>query len=178
MRSGNRASRIPFRIHRTTYAIAAIARSGQATTGQSRTAAVMATTPVAITRAKYAGRRPAITADIPSPIERVEVAEQAEIQPEAREAHGGRGDRDGRISAENGVHARGEGPELQDHDQRDDGEDPVRDRDLLVACELRARVHVSRSSTPVATTQPSRSSSVTRARGRRGGPSSGLPLRR
>src|SRR5262249_14878527 len=139
-------------------------------------AAAIARTPVAITSAKYAGRRSAITA-VPSPIEPVEVAQQSQVETEAHDTRGRSGTEHPRIAAEKGVHAGGEQPELEHDDERDDCEDAARDGDLLAACEFRARRHTVRASIPVACTHPSRTSRVTRASGRRGGPAIGRPVR-
>src|SRR5262245_7911535 len=135
----------------------------------------MARTAVAITRAKYAGSRSAITA-VPSPLEPVEVAQQPQVESEAHDARGGGGNEHPRVAAEEGIHAGGEEPQLQDDDERDDGENAARDRDLLGTGEFRARGHAVRASIPVASTHPSRTSSVTLASGGRGGPAIGRPV--
>src|SRR5262245_39078203 len=136
----------------------------------------MARTAVAITSAKYAGSRSAITA-VPSALEPVEVAQQPQVEAEAQDAHGGSRTEHARVAAEEGIHAGREQPQLQDDDEGDDGEDAARDGDLLGPRKLGARGHAVRASTPVATTHPSRTSSTTRASGRRGGPAIGRPVR-
>src|SRR5215813_949237 len=141
-----------------------------------RVAAAIAMTPVAITSAKYAGSRSAITA-VPSALEPVEIAQQPQVEAEAHDARGGGGTEHAGVAAEEGIHARREQPQLQDDDEGDDGEDAARDGDLLGSGKLGARGHAVRASIPVATTHPSRTSSTTRARGRRGGPAIGRPVR-
>src|SRR5262249_50842034 len=120
-----------------------------------RVAAAIAMTPVAITSAKYAGSRSAITA-VPSALEPVEITQQPQVESEAHDARdGGRTERH-RVAAEEGVHAGGEEPQLQDDEERDDGEDAARNGDLLGPGEFRARGHAVRASIPVANTHPSR----------------------
>src|SRR5690606_23028632 len=108
-------------------------------------------------------------------LQAVQIAQQAEIEAETSEAGERSRDSDRMIAAQIRIHRGRQQPQLDHHDQDDDQEQCVDDRQALATDQASVRLHELDSSTPVAYTVLSRTSNRMRGKRRRGGPAIGSP---